>query len=147
MWLLPGNDSPSDICPHCKKDRRQIREIIQSIRDNYDEITDNGFNNFESDPSNQLILDFTSLSKHPANQFDPIRLDMSKNVLPLLEEYAGLMDDYIEQDQVGYTDEGEDDDLEITRDSLNQIIPKVKKEVSRLLADYTDDFTTLFPLK
>ena len=141
---MPGVELPSDICPHCKNDRRQIREIIQSIRDNYDEIIDNGFNNFESDPSNQLILDLIALSKHPATQFDPIRLDMSKNVLPLLEEYAGLMDDYIEQDQVGYTDEGEDDDLEITRDSLNQIIPKVKKEVSRLLADYPDDYTTLF---
>ena len=136
----------SDNCPHCKKDRRHLEEIVQEIRDNYDEIIDIGINDFEFN-SEQFIINLTALSKHPANQLDPIRLDMSKNVLPLLEEYAGLMDDYIEQDQVGYTDDGEDDDLEITRDSLNQIIPKVKKEVSRLLADYTDDFTTLFPLK
>ena len=113
----------SDNCPHCKKDRRHIEEIVQDIRDNYDEIIDIGINDFEFN-SQQFIIDLTALSKHPANQLDPIRLDMSKNVLPLLEEYDELMNDYESQ---------QDDDL---RDRLNEIIPEIKKELSRLLADY-----------
>ena len=116
----------SDNCPHCKKDRRHIEEIVQDIRDNYDEIIDIGINDFEFN-SQQFIIDLTALSKHPANQLDPIRLDMSKNVLPLLEEYEELMNDYESQ---------QDDDLSITMDSLNKIIPDIKKELSRLLADY-----------
>ena len=116
----------SDNCPHCKKDRRHIEEIVQDIRDNYDEIIDIGINDFEFN-SQQFIIDLTALSKHPANQLDPIRLDMSKNVLPLLEEYEELMNDYESQ---------QDDDLSITMDHLNEIIPKIKKELSRLLADY-----------
>ena len=116
----------SDNCPHCKKDRRHIEEIVQDIRDNYDEIIDIGINDFEFN-SEQFIIDLTALSKHPANQLDPIRLDMSKNVLPLLEEYEELMNDYESQ---------QDDDLSITMDRLNEIIPEIKKELSRLLADY-----------
>ena len=116
----------SDNCPHCKKDRRHVEEIVQDIRDNYDEIIDIGINDFEFN-SQQFIIDLTSLSKHPDNQLDPIRLDMSKNVLPLLEEYEELMNDYESQ---------QDDDLSITMDSLNKIIPDIKKELSRLLADY-----------
>ena len=116
----------SDNCPHCKKDRRHIEEIVQDIRDNYDEIIDIGINDFEFN-SQQFIIDLTALSKHPANQLDPIRLDMSKNVLPLLEEYEELMNDYESQ---------QDDDLSITMDRLNKIIPDIKKELSRLLADY-----------
>jgi hypothetical protein len=116
----------SNNCPHCKKDRRHIEEIVQDIRDNYDEIIDIGINDFEFN-SQQFIIDLTSLSKHPDNQLDPIRLDMSKNVLPLLEEYEELMNDYESQ---------QDDDLSITMDSLNKIIPDIKKELSRLLADY-----------
>ena len=119
----------SDNCPHCKKDRRHIEEIVQDIRDNYDEIIDIGINDFEFN-SQQFIIDLTALSKHPANQLDPIRLDMSKNVLPLLEEYEELMNDYESQ---------QDDDLSITMDRLNEIIPDIKKELSRLLADYPDD--------
>ena len=116
----------SDNCPHCKKDRRHIEEIVQDIRDNYDEIIDIGINDFEFN-SQQFIIDLTALSKHPANQLDPIRLDMSKNVLPLLEKYEELMNDYESQ---------QDDDLSITMDRLNKIIPDIKKELSRLLADY-----------
>ena len=116
----------SDNCPHCKKDRRHIEEIVQDIRDNYDEIIDIGINDFEFN-SQQFIIDLTALSKHPANQLDPIKLDMSKNVLPLLEEYEELMNDYESQ---------QDDDLSITMDHLNEIIPEIKKELSRLLADY-----------
>ena len=113
----------SDNCPHCKKDRRHLEEIVQEIRDNYDEIIDIGIDDFEFN-SEQFIINLTALSKHPANQLDPIRLDMSKNVLPLLEEYDELMNDYESQ---------QDDDL---RDRLNEIIPEIKKELSRLLADY-----------
>ena len=72
-------------------------------------------------------MDLDALSKHPAIQLDPIRLDMSKNVLPLLEKYEELMNDYESQ---------QDDDLSITMDRLNEIIPEIKKELSRLLADY-----------
>jgi thiol-disulfide isomerase/thioredoxin len=120
---LKSHFTHSDNCPHCKKDRRHLEEIVQEIRDNYDEIIDIGIDDFEFN-SEQFIINLTALSKHPANQLDPIRLDMSKNVLPLLEEYDELMNDYESQ---------QDDDL---RDRLNEIIPEIKKELSRLLADY-----------
>ena len=119
----------SDNCPHCKKDRRHIEEIVQDIRDNFDEIIDIGINDFYFN-SEQFIIDLTVLSKHPDNQLDPIRLDMSKNVLPLLEEYNELMSDYESQ---------QDDYLIITKDRLNEMIPEIKKELSRLLADYPDN--------
>ena len=129
--------TPSDNCPHCKKDRRHIEEIVQDIRDNFDEIIDIGINDVYFN-SEQFIIDLTSLSKHPDNQLDPIRLDMSKNVLPLLEEYEELMNDYESQ---------QDDDLSITMDSLNKIIPDIKKELSRLLADYPDNDSVMNQFK
>ena len=124
-----------DACPHCKKDRRNIEEILESIRDNYDELIDIGSNDFEFD-SDSFTMDLTALSKHPAIQLDPIRLDMSKNVLAQFEECNELMVDYHEL-QGG-------DDLEIIVDNLNKIIPKIKKKVSKLIADYPTDFK--FPL-
>ena len=130
----------SNNCPHCKQDRRHIEEIIQDIRDNYDEIIDISSNDFEFD-SNQFMLDLKSLSKHPANQFDPIRLDMSKNILPLLTEYDELWEDYCLQIQ----QDNNQDDLTATICYLNQIIPKIKKEISKLLSDYPGDFK--FPTK
>ena len=102
---------------------------MQDIRDNFDEIIDIGINDFYFN-SEQFIIDLTVLSKHPDNQLDPIRLDMSKNVLPLLKEYNELMSDYESQ---------QDDYLIITKDRLNEIIPEIKKELSRLLADYPDN--------
>ena len=125
----------SDACPHCKKDRRHIEEILQSIRDNYDELIDIGSNDFEFD-SDSFVTDLTALSKHPAIQLDPIRLDMSKNMLAQFEECNELMVDYHEL-QGG-------DALAITVDDLNKIIPKIKKEVSKLIADYPTDFK--FPI-
>ena len=62
---------------------------MQDIRDNFDEIIDIGINDFYFN-SEQFIIDLTVLSKYPDNQLDPIRLDMSKNVLPLLKEYNEL---------------------------------------------------------
>ena len=117
-------------CPHCKNDRRDMSEILEEIGEQfYDVIVNLKEDDFEFD-SGIIFYGLKAAKGHPHIRSDFIKLAKIQEGLDLIEEFDELWEDSQNQ---------EDEDLEITVDCLNSIIPKIKSFLSEFLAQNPTD--------
>jgi hypothetical protein len=117
-------------CPHCKKDRRDMNEILEEIGEQfYDVIVNLKEDDFEFD-SSIIFFGLKAAKEHPHIRYDFIKIAKIQEGLDLIEEFDELWEDYQNQ---------EDENWSMTKDCLNSIIPKIKSFLSEFLAQNPTD--------